>query len=225
MALPGGESFGRSGAPLDAELALDDDDGLPWLESGDDDYDEGQVDTSRIVAFAAVLLALLAVTIGLIWWASNRNSNAEIVADGSTIKAPETPYKQRPKDPGGKEYAGTGNVAPGVGEGKMTEGRLAVPDPVPAPTVSTRTTEEKPVQPSGVGVQVGAYGSRARAEAGWATLRRQTTALEGVSHRVVQGQADIGTVYRLQAVAGDIAGARALCDRLKADGLACQVKR
>jgi len=225
MAWPGDGNSGQGGSPQDAELALNDDDGLPWLESGDEDYDEGQVDTSRIIAFAAILLALLAVTIGVVWWYSNRNSNAEIVADGSTIKAPATPYKQKPKNPGGKEYAGTGNVAPGVGEGKATEGRLAVRDPTPAPAISTRTIDEKPTQSSGIGVQVGAYGSRARAEAGWATLIRQTTALSGVSHRVVQGQADIGTVYRLQAVAGDLSSARALCDRLKADGLACQVKR
>lgn len=225
MALPGDGNMGQGRNPLDAELALNDDDGLPWLESGDEDYDEGQVDTSRIIIFAAILLALLAVTIGVVWWASNRNSNPEIVADGSTIRAPETPYKVKPKDPGGKEYAGTGNVAPGVGEGKVSEGRLAVPDPAPAPSVSTKTVEDEPVQASGVAVQVGAYGSHARAQEGWATLIRQTTALNGVRHRVVQGQADIGTVFRLQAIAGDLDSARDLCDRLKADGLACQVKR
>lgn len=225
MAWPGEQSFGQSGAPQHAELALDDDDGLPWLDSGDAENDEGQVDTRRIIIFAAILLGLLAVTIAVVWWASNRGSHTEIVADGSTIEAPETPYKVKPKDPGGKEYAGTGNVAPGVGEGKVSEGRLAIPDPAPAPSITTKTTDDEPVQTSGVGVQVGAYGSRARAEAGWATLIRQSTALNGVRHRVVKGQADIGTVYRLQAVAGDLNSARALCDSLKADGLACQVKR
>ena len=161
MALPGGESFGQSGAPLEAELALNDDDGLPWLESGDEDYDEGQVDTRRIITFAAILLGILAVTIIVVWWASNRNSNPEIVADGSTIPAPEIPYKVKPKDPGGKEYAGTGNVAPGVGEGKTTEGRLAVRDPEPKPTPkpaqnSPTAAEPAPQPTSGVGVQVGA---------------------------------------------------------------------
>jgi hypothetical protein len=41
---------------------------------------------------------------------------------------------------------------------------------------------------------------------------------------VVEGKADIGTVYRLQALAGDAAGATDLCARLKAAGVACQVK-
>lgn len=225
MALPGDMKFGQTGASQDAELALDADDGLPWLESGDEDYDEGQVDTRRIIAFAAILLALLAVTIGIVWWYSNRDRGTEILADGSTIKAPGTPYKQKPKDPGGKEYAGTGNVAPAVGEGKTREARLAVNDKAPAPSTSTQNTAETSPASTGIGVQVGAYGSHARAEAGWATLRRQTTALEGVGHRVVKGQADIGTVYRLQAVAGDVDSANALCERLRADGLACQVKR
>jgi dihydroxyacetone kinase len=41
----------------------------------------------------------------------------------------------------------------------------------------------------------------------------------------VEGQADIGKVYRLQAVADDVAAAKRLCDALQSDGVACQVKR
>ncbi|TNE32728.1 MAG: SPOR domain-containing protein [Alphaproteobacteria bacterium] len=216
----------------DAELALSDDESLPWLES--EEYEgAGAVDTARIVGFAAVLLVLLAVAIGGLWWWSNRASTKEFVADGSTIEAPAGPYKEKPQDAGGKQFAGTGNVAPGVGEGKVTEGKIKATDapatPVPAevaaPSISTRTTEEKISDQAGIGVQVGAYGSRAAAEAGWVTLQRQTDALSGVAHRVVKGQADIGTVYRLQAISGDVPGAQALCAALKADGVACQVKR
>ncbi len=216
----------------DAELALSDDESLPWLESDDDDG-AGAVDTARIIGFAMILLALLAAAIGGLWWWSNRDSGKELIADGSTIEAPAGPYKVKPQDAGGKQFAGTGNVAPAVGEGKEIEGKIKATDtPAPkppvevaAPTISTRTSEEPASGPSGVGVQVGAYGSRASAEAGWVTLQRQTEALNGVSHRVIKGQADIGTVYRLQAVAGDLAGAQALCNALKTDGVACQVKR
>ena len=77
----------------------------------------------------------------------------------------------------------------------------------------------------GVGVQVAAYSSNAAAEAGWAKLSAQHAAiLSGVRHRVVEGTADIGKVYRLQAVASDAAAANALCGRLKAAGTPCQVK-
>jgi len=46
-----------------------------------------------------------------------------------------------------------------------------------------------------------------------------------VRYRIVQGQADIGTVYRLQALPGDLATARTLCNGLKADGIACNIKQ
>jgi hypothetical protein len=75
-----------------------------------------------------------------------------------------------------------------------------------------------------VGVQVAAYSDRASAEKGWSQLSRQYSALSGFKHRVVEGKADIGTVYRLQAVAGNVAAANELCNKLKRAGAACQVK-
>ncbi len=53
---------------------------------------------------------------------------------------------------------------------------------------------------------------------------QQHSALSGHAHRVIEGKADIGTVYRLQAVATDAGAARSLCAGLRAAGLACQVK-
>lgn len=208
----------------------DDDERLPWLESGEDDEDEGGVDTGRIVGFALfALLALAALVVG-IWWFGSRTPDAELVADGSTIAAPPGPYKERPADPGGKKFEGTGNLAPAVGEGASREGRLA--EAVAAPVTDAPKPGEKPAaassQPAasgGVAVQVGAYSNKETAEAGWQRLLGQTEHLSGVSHRVVQGQADIGTVYRLQAIAGSAAAASSLCAALKADGIACQVKR
>jgi hypothetical protein len=73
-------------------------------------------------------------------------------------------------------------------------------------------------------VQLAAYGTRERAEKGWSEISRRTEVLSGVSHRVVEGKVDIGTVYRLQAVASSRAEAERLCAALKADGLDCQIK-
>lgn len=217
------------------QLDLSDDESLPWLESDEEDAAAGTVDTTRIIGFAAILLGLLVGVVGAVWYVSNRGGDEALVADGSTIEAPEGPYKEKPEDPGGKEFAGTGNVAPGVGEGESrdsvmadggaTAGGSKVTQVGSGPSIATRTTDDKPVAQDGVGIQVGAYGSRAKAEAGWVTLTRQTTVLNGVRHRVIKGEADIGTVYRLQAVKGDLASAQKLCSDLKADGLACQVKR
>ncbi len=213
----------------DEQLTLaGDDERLPWLESGEEDVDDEGVDTGRIFGFGLIALLALAAFIGGIWWFGNRGSSTEAVADGSTIAAPEGPYKTRPTDPGGKEFEGTGNLAPAVGEGRETEGRIA--ETAPRPSIDTPKASDTPAAPSppaaasGTVVQVGAYSNKADAEAGWQSLLSQTEHLSGVSHRVVQGQADIGTVFRLQATPGDATSASRLCTALKSDGVACQVK-
>ncbi|MEY2943919.1 MAG: hypothetical protein RLY97_1933 [Pseudomonadota bacterium] len=77
---------------------------------------------------------------------------------------------------------------------------------------------------SGAMVQVGAFSTHASAETAWAKLSQQYSALSGFHHRIVEGQADIGTVHRLQAMAGSDAAASGLCSKLKSAGLPCQVK-
>ena len=229
----------------DAEqLDLDDDDRLPWLESADDDYDDAGVDTARVFGFGLAALALLAAIVGGIWWSTHRKADPALVADGSTIAAPSEPYKEAPKDPGGKTFAGTGDTSYAVSQGKggtqaangahLTGGGEA-PKPsvdagpgtagtvgAPANTAPVKTGN---ASAGGVAVQVGAFGSQATAEAGWSRLVSQNALLKGVNHRVVEGNADIGKVYRLQAVAGDGAAADALCAKLKAAGVGCQVKK
>ncbi len=241
----------------EGELDLSSEDSLPWLES-DEDEDQGGFDMSQFLGFGAILLALLGAMVLGIWLLTNKTGDADMVADGSTIEAPEGPYKERPEDPGGKEFAGTGNVAPVVGEGQTREGVMADSDgadgdssggdssgangsgaSASGATTAANTSASGSAtsgstgasagsastsSSSAVGVQVGAYGSRSRAEAGWQTLLGSSDALSGVRYRIVKGEADIGTVYRLQALASNRAAADQLCNALKADGLPCQVK-
>lgn len=225
---PAGQRTGKPAGDTEELSLTNEDDRLPWLESGDydDDDDANGVDTGRIVGFALLGLLALAVLAGGVWFISNRTSNSEFVADGSVIKAPPGPVKERPENPGGKTFAGTGNVAPGVGEGKVSEGRLAkTPESAaPAKPAPAADSPPQPAAPVGVGVQVGAYSTRESAQRGWEALSRQTDAIAGFSYRIVEGKADIGTVYRLQAVTGDRTSAKALCNALRNDGLACQVK-
>jgi len=202
------------------QLSLDDrGEHLPWLE-GDDDYEEPGVDTARIAAFAVIGLLVVGLIVGGIWLATREKHDDALVADGSTIEAPEGPYKTKPENPGGKEFAGTGDTSFAVGEGQTREGQIAE-DADPQPSIDTQAAS--PVA-KGVGVQVGAYQSRAAAEAGWSRLVQQFDLLSGISHRIVEGQADIGTVFRVQAVASDAASANDLCKRLRAAGGSCQVK-
>lgn len=216
---------------------------LPWLQSDDDGEEPAPFDTGRLVGLGMIMLVALAALVGAVWFVTNRGIGAGPAPDGSLIQAPPTPYKERPASPGGKTFAGTGDTSYAVGAGKEVEARLA-PAASPPPPVAIATAPSSPAanpgaSPSpkptpsataepglaaGTAVQVGAYSSRADAEAGWQRLIGQTEALSGVSHRIVSGRADIGTVYRLQAAGGDRAGAQALCSRLKAAGIACQVK-
>ena len=229
------------------QLPLGDDEvRLPWLEAGeDDDADQGG-STSQLMGFLVLGLLALGLIVGAIWWATRRQADDTLVADGSVITAPAQPYKEKPKDPGGKTFAGTGDTSFAVSEGQTRTTRLDQADAPPKPGFATvpKADDKAPVgtakagaaaasaQPGsapaaaagGVGVQVGAFSTKATAEAGWSKLQQQYSALSGRTHRVVEGKADIGTVYRLQAVAPDEAAARALCSQLRTAGLGCQVK-
>ncbi|MBC2668311.1 SPOR domain-containing protein [Novosphingobium piscinae] len=231
-----GEALGV-GAPQPA-LALDDDERLPWLESADDEDEEGAIDTARVARFVAFGVALLALLVGGIWMLNHRSTGPAQVAEGGVIPAPSEPYKSEPADKGGKTFAGTGDSAFAVSEGKNPAAKLGGTETPVASAAPAAAAAAAPASPAagkgaaaaepasgGVGVQVGAYSSQAAAEAGWSRLSTSHEVLKGLRHRVLEGSADIGTVYRLQAVAADLAAANALCGSLKAAGVACQVKR
>lgn len=234
--------------PAPERLELGDDDRLPWLESPDDIGDEG-VDSGKIIGFVLLALVALVMIVGAVWFASNRASGPG-PADGSTLRAEGGPYKVPPETPGGKTFAGTGDTSFAVSEGETRSGRIAGADAPAAPTAPVASASASavakpsialtpapktasgapaaalsPAAVAGVGVQIGAYTSAADAEKGWALLSGRNSALAALKHRVVEGQVDIGKVYRLQAVAADVATANALCAKLKAAGQGCQVKR
>ena len=218
---------------------------LPWLEVDEEDDGAGGIDKRQLGVFVGFLTVLAAAIVGAVWIVSNYAGEPEAVADGSTIAAPEAPIKRAPEETGGKEFAGTGDVAPGVGQGVTPDARLAdateaAPEPTfapsmaqpaaspsaPAPTPTPEPTRALPPPPpaaTGVGVQVGAYSTRARAQQGWRTLQSQSRLLVGLKNRILEGQADSGTVFRLQAVTPTHSEARTLCLNLKREGLDCAV--
>lgn len=219
------------------ELDLGDDDvRLPWLEGDDDDeFDDSGSSTGQLIALVLLGVAALALIVGGIWWWQRDRPDDTLVADGATIEAPAAPYKTKPADPGGDVVAGTGDTSFAVAEGQTRQVRMgsetAAPAPTPKaePTPAASTSASPAPAPaadmSGPGVQVGAYSNRESAEKGWTRLSQQYEALSGMRYRIVEGRADIGTVYRLQAVPGDAAAATRLCATLKGAGLSCQVKR
>lgn len=221
-------STGNGQPPLDtAELELGDDDvRLPWLEADDDEDEPAGPSSGQLIGLILLGLAALAVIGGGIWWIVHRDRGDALIADGGVIEAPKEPYKTAPEKPGGKTFEGTGDTSFAISKGQTRPARLG--EEAPAPVKPTEAVSVKSVAAApaggGVGVQIGAYSKQTAAEEAWGRLSQQYEALAGQRHRVIEGKADIGTVYRLQAVAGDAAEARALCGRLKSAGLACQVK-
>jgi hypothetical protein len=68
----------------------------------------------------------------------------------------------------------------------------------------------------GYGVQLGAFSSSERANDEWKKLQTDSAGLlDGLSPRVVVGDAQGKTIYRLQAEVRDEAQARAICGGLK----------
>ena len=239
----GAERDDTHGEPLETEqLALaDEDERLPWLESSDDAVDDDYAgsDMSHTLRLGLMALVALGAIVGGIYWVTHRNPDPALVADGSLVAADSKPYKEAPKDPGGKTFEGTGDTSFAVSEGKNTPAQMAGSDAAPAATPTAPSAgasagpsagaSAAPAAPAassgGVGVQVGAFSSKNAAEAGWSKLVGQANgALSRVSHRVIAGSADNGTIYRLQAVAPDVGAATALCSKLKAGGISCQVK-
>jgi hypothetical protein len=213
---------------------------LPWLYSAQDELDEAGVDPARVWAFVLTGFALLVLIVGGVWWTTHRRDGGAQQADGSLIAAPPGPIKEAPQDPGGKTFDGTGDSSFAVSQGHVPGAILAnsgdQADGEPAIGVAQPPTAKPDADSAdtavagagkssgGIGVQVGAFSTQLAAEGAWAHLAKAYDALSGTSHRIVEGKADIGTVYGLQAVTGSDAAANALCDRLKAAGLNCQVK-
>jgi cell division septation protein DedD len=102
----------------------------------------------------------------------------------------------------------------------FTAGAAAPSPATPEAALASTAASEGAVTPaapnSGYGVQLGAFSSPERANEEWKKLQADSAGmLDGLSPRVVVGESQGKTLYRLQAEVRDEAQARAICGGLK----------
>jgi hypothetical protein len=115
------------------------------------------------------------------------------------------------------------NFASGAGA-SGSGASAASPEPAPSPAGGGAVLPDggPPPVTVGYGVQLGAFSSAERANEEWKKLAASSAGtLDGLSPRVVVGDAGGKTIYRLQAEVRDEAQARAVCGGLKAASKPC----
>lgn len=208
---PGSLPGGPGELPLDLREVAP-----PWLDSEDEGV--GSRGGGLIPALIGGLVALALLGAGGLWLIRHRAGPSAMVVASGVIQAPPGPYKTRPADPGGKLAAGTGDTRFLVAEGKRGAVRVA------GATDAIATATAGPAGAGGVAVQLGAYPTEAEAEAAWPIVSQRFAVLAGLRHRVAAKDADLGSVFTLQALTETRPAAETLCRELKAGGMNCEVR-
>ncbi|MFB0613521.1 SPOR domain-containing protein [Aurantiacibacter poecillastricola] len=221
----GEEARDASAHEAEQQLLLDEEnDTLPWLED-DGDYPEESGFDARLIWLTLVGLIVVAALVFGAWWVLRDRPDDNLIADGSTIEAPDGPYKERPEDPGGREVEGTGDTAFEVAEGQATRGRLAEEE-APAPSIDREQADSQTETASGneVYVQIGAYTNTADADTAWRDASHRYPVLSGMRHRVVEAEVNGAKVYRLQVIAGNRESGDATCRAIRNAGGDCYIR-
>ncbi len=214
--------------------ASGDNEALPWLEAVDDEDQPRGVSARKMLVALLMVGIAVAIVVGTLFYLGRQSGGS---GPPELIRAEAGPYKVRPDDPGGLDVAGDSGTAfaTGAGEdrdaqldvGKMTEPPppppLAEDAPKPPPPPKPKP-EPKPVEPAAPGsagpsVQLGAYGSTAKAETAWRMLSSRFPAIGALSKQIVPYSGG----YRLRAGAGSTAEAKAACAAVAAGGENCFV--
>jgi hypothetical protein len=224
-----------------------DEDSLPWLqEVEDEDGPRGISARAMIIGVLAVLLVAAAVAGGFYWLGSR---DGGIAGEPELIRAPTTPYKVKPDDPGGLDIAGESETTFQTSAGQDIDSRLNLgatgredvsaqeAPPQSADQTNTAQTAAKPVETAppppapktsgaaGSVIQLGAFKNTAQAERAWAVLSTRFGALAAMTKMVVPYSANGGSGYRLRAAASSPDAARQACQAIQAGGESCFIAR
>ena len=221
-----------------------DEDSLPWLQEVEDEgAPRGISARTMLVAVIIVLIAAAAVA-GAFYWLGSRDGG--IAGEPELIKAPATPYKVKPDDPGGLDIAGESETTFQTSAGQDVDSRLnlgatgredVTAQQAPRQPTDETSTPAKPAEaappppapkPSGAAgsvIQLGAFKNTAQAERAWAVLSARFGALAGMTKMVVPYSANGSSGYRLRAAASSPDAARQACQAIQAGGESCFLAR
>lgn len=207
---------------------------LPWLEAVEDEDDPPAISAGKMLAALALVILAVAIVAGTLFWLGRRDSGS---GPPILIKAEPGPYKVRPEDPGGLDVAGDSGTAYATGAGEDSDAQLDVsqmPDAPPPAAEPPLAEAPKPAPPQpakpappataggrGTVIQLGAYGSTAKAETAWRMLSSRFPEVAGLTKMVVPYSGG----YRLRAAAGSADQAQAACRAVTAGGENCFVAR
>ena len=211
-----------------------DNEALPWLEGGDDE-DQPRGGSARKMLAALLMVAIaVAIIAGTTFYLGRQSGGS---GPPELIRAEVGPFKVRPDDPGGLDVAGDSGTAFATGAGEDRDAQLDVgamtepppappaavdaPKPPPPPEPKPEPKPEVPPTPGAPGptVQLGAYGSTAKAETAWRMLSSRFPAVGALSKQIVPYSGG----FRLRAGAGSAAEAKAACAAVTAGGENCFV--
>lgn len=219
------------------------DEPLPWLAPVEDEDEPQGVSAGRMLTALVVVLLAIAILAGSFFWLGHHGSAGS--GPPQLIKAPATPYKVRPPNPGGLNISSESETAFETSAGedkdshldlnKLPEMAVAKPSKQPIPQAKAPTehadnkkagtteevsvAESKPAGGSGSVVQLGAFANPAQAERAWTALSTRFPSVAALNKMIVPFSG--GT--RLRAGATSPADARQVCQTLKAAGENCFV--
>lgn len=206
---------------------------LPWLEAVDDEDEPRGLSARKMLAALALVLLGVAIVVGTLFYIGREQGGS---GPPELIRAPQGPYKVKPDDPGGLDVSGESGTAFATGAGVDTDSQLDVSrmaePPPPPPAAETEPKPAPPPEPEpapatpqpgtpGATVQLGAYGSSAKAETAWKMLSQRFPEVAALGKQVVPYNGG----FRLRAVAGSPDQARAACRAVAAGGENCFVVR
>ena len=224
-----------------------DEESLPWLQEVEDEDGPRGISARAMLAGVVVVLLFAAIVGAGFYWLGSRG--ASVPGEPELIRAPATPYKVKPEEPGGLDISGESQTTFETSAGQDVNSRLnlgatgrediaaqtqpeeqpsekaTTPQNVTPPAPPTVAPKPQPSGASGSVIQLGAFKDTAQAERAWTVLSTRFGILAGMTKMVVPYAVNGTSGYRLRAAASSPDSARQACQLIQAGGESCFIAR